>query len=77
MVGYCLSSVPVRQQILSASALRVMRRSDGMLDSSWMRTPNLFPEDSLRKTTKSIVNRNPKESNNPQFHRRPKLMENH
>jgi hypothetical protein len=36
-----------------------------------MRTPNLIPIDTLRKTTKSIVNRNPKESNNPRYHRRP------
>jgi hypothetical protein len=29
-----------------------------------MRTLNLIPTDTLRKTSKTIVNRNPKESNN-------------
>jgi hypothetical protein len=42
-----------------------------------MRTPDLIPTDTIRKTTKSIVNRNPKESNNPRFHWRLNLMENH
>ena len=41
---------------------------------SWMRTPTLFPDNTLRKDPlKLIVNQNLKESNNPRFYWRPKL----
>jgi hypothetical protein len=39
-----------------------------------MRTPTLFPDNTLRKDPlKLIVNQNLKESNNPRFYWRPKL----